>query len=459
MLRIYRTYRRAALVAALASAASACASQTRADTVLPTSLAKTEGWKSVAPVEPKALPTLGGSLPEYLAYALSNSPETRAAFESWRAARLRISRASRLPEPSISFGYYLRSVETKVGPQRYKIGISQTFPWPSKLAASEDAAAEKAAAASLMVDANVLAVKRKVARAYWDLWLIHEQHALKAEHDVILEALAGAVRGRLQTGAATLAELSQVDLGIARHHDHRGQHELAARKASARLRAAVGAVGELQAGILPIADAPLQGLPKTSEKALWAMSRRHPMVEKFSHLVASENHRVRVQKTDRYPRFKVGINLIGTGESSALVEDNGKDAVIVSAGLSVPLWGQSYSDSIAAARATSRSHAAMREAGLREAEAMLEASLADVKDAERRIVLYEKTLIPQAETVFQAVLGSYQIGRSTVAAVIIAQRDLIELRLQHAASRAQHAKAWASLEFVVAQELEVKKSQ
>ncbi len=397
---------------------------------------------------------MSGRLVEYLAFALEHSPETRAAFEEWRAARLRISRPGRMPEPNISFGYYLRSVETRVGPQRYKLALSQTFPWPTKLGAAKDAAAERANAASLMVDANVLAVRSKVAAAYWTLWLIDEEHRLMTEHDAVLEALAGAVRGRLQTGSASLADLNQVDLNIARHHDHRERHKQAALKASARLRSALGAAFATE--VLGAIDQPAEGLPGNSDQELAASLAKHPRVERFSHLAASAEHQARAQSADRYPRLKLGINLIGTGEAEMPgVAESGKDALVVSAGLSMPIWFGSYSDAVQAAEASSRSHQAMGEASRRESEAMLAATLSDLRDADRRIQLNKGTLVPQAEATFLAVLGGYQTGRSTVASVIIAQRDLIQLQLEHARARAEHAKAWALLEFVVGMELEV----
>ncbi|MBL4635107.1 MAG: TolC family protein [Kofleriaceae bacterium] len=451
MLNVFRLYKRAALFAAL-SATISCSSDTQIGSTLPKSLSGQTDWTTSKAAPTSELTAPSGTLAQYLAFALSNSPETRAAFETWRSVRLRRSSASRLPEPVISFGYYLRSVETKVGPQLYKIGVSQAFPWPGKLESAENAVAEKAKAAALMVDAKVLDVKRNVAMAYWDLWLIGEQHKLKTEHDAILEALAGAVRGRLQVGTATLADLNQIDLKIARHHDHREQHKEAAIKASAILRSVIGSS---RADVnLPATDLPPFGVPKASASQLIAMSRKHPMIQKFSHLASSEEHRAQAKRADRYPRFKVGINLIGTGEASNAVEDSGKDALVISAGLSLPLWGSSYGDAAESAIAASLSHEATLEAGIRQSEAMLESALSDVRDAQRKIELYDKTLIPQAESTFEAVLGGYQIGRSTVAAVIIAQRDLIELRLDRALARARRAKSWATLEFVVGQELD-----
>jgi hypothetical protein len=46
-------------------------------------------------------------------------------------------------------------------------------------------------------------------------------------------------------------------------------------------------------------------------------------------------------------------------------------------------------------------------------------------------------------------LGSYQSGRSTVASALLVQKELLELQLELARSRAHHARAWAVLEAVV----------
>lgn len=395
---------------------------------------------------PKDVPAFDGTLNGYLGFALEHSPGARASFERWRAATLRITEKRRLPEPSLSFGYFVRSVETRVGPQRFKIGLSQTFPWPSKLSASADAAAERARAAHSVFDAALIRVRHRVAVAYWRLWLIHEQHRLKTEHDAVLESLAEAVRGRVRTGAATLADLSQIELNIARHHDHRGEHVQLGRKASAEMLAALG-VSAANAS-LTATDAPRVGLPGISDAELLAAARAHPRIERHAHLASSERSVASAKRADGYPRIRLGLDYIDT-DSIAGMADSGKDPLIVSAGISIPLWRGNYSDAERAAQATASAHDAEREAALRDAEVAVETALANVRDSERRIGLYDGTLLPQAQTTFQAVIGSYQTGRSNIAAVILAQRDLLDLQLQHATARAEHATAWSRLELVV----------
>ena len=45
-----------------------------------------------------------------------------------------------------AFGYFVRSVETRVGPQRARISLQQAFPWPTRLTAGSDAASGRGTA-------------------------------------------------------------------------------------------------------------------------------------------------------------------------------------------------------------------------------------------------------------------------------------------------------------------------
>ena len=401
--------------------------------------------EEVSPAESD--PSLDGSLNSYLAFAVARSPELRASFERWKAATMRISRARRMPEPVIKYSYFIRSVETRVGPQNHRLSLMQSFPWPTALSAGADAASAAARAAQRRFDAEALDVKQAVADAYWRLWLLHEDHRLKNEHDLVLETLAGSVRGRVRTGDASLADLNQVELGIARHHDHHGAHREAARVAAAELLRAIGASSRGEP--LMASDTPFEGVPVDGNEVLRRAARQHPRIEAAELMASSSESQVRAQAAERAPSLLAGLDWIVTGKAPAAVEKSGQDAVIVTAGLSVPLWGRSYRDAMGAARAEGAAHLADRDAAMYAADAQLEAALAAVRDAQRRIDLYRNTLIPQAETTFQSVLGGYQSGRSTVASALLAQKDLLELQLELARSRSRHARAWAVLEAVV----------
>jgi len=395
-----------------------------------------------------AVPAFDGSLEGYVAYAMRDSPELRASFERWRAATLQISRARRLPEPTLSYAYYVRSVETRVGPQRHRVMLSQTFPWPTRLSAGADAASYAARAAERRFDALALAVRRRVADVYWRLWLVHHLHALKTEHDQVLEALEGTVRARVEVGAATLADLAQLNLDILRHHDHHGEHAEAMRGLSAELAATIGAPPGTPTPIN--GDSPAGGLPAEDEEALRQAAREHPRIEVSDLMAQASETRAEVEDADRYPSFMLDVTWIETGEAMMpTTQGSGTDPLIVGISMRLPLWWGSYSDAEGAARAEGAAFAADADAGRLAAESELEQAIAGVRDAERRIHLYADTLVPQAGVAYESVVGSYQSGRSGVAALLLAQRDLLELQLSLVRARADHARAWAALEMVV----------
>lgn len=393
-----------------------------------------------------------GSLAGYIAQTIEHSPVLQMSFHQWRAATLRISRARRLPEPTIGYSYFVRSVETRVGPQRHRFGLAQTFPWPTKLSAGGDAAASVARAAQRKFDAQLLTVTQQVTSAYWRIWLLDEQQRLMSEHDTILETLAGTIRGRVETAKASLADLNQIDLGVARHHDHHDQHKQQRLAAEGALLAVMGASPERTA--LKITDAPWAEPLRDNDESLRRAAHRHPAIEAMGLLASSSDFRAEAVAADRYPRLRLGVDYIETGEAlNAEMEDSGKDPLIVSLELSIPLWQSSYTDAVQAAHAEASSRRAARDMAIEKVNAQLSASLAALRDASRTIELYRSTLIPQAETTFHSVLGGYQTGRSTVAASLLAQRELLDLQMELATARARRANAWASLENLVGRSL------
>ena len=67
---------------------------------------------------PSRLPSITDAslLDDYLAYGALNNPELEAAFNRWKAALEAVPQARSLPDPKFNYGYFIREVETRVGP-------------------------------------------------------------------------------------------------------------------------------------------------------------------------------------------------------------------------------------------------------------------------------------------------------------------------------------------------------
>ncbi len=398
------------------------------------------------------------SLARYVAMAQKKSPELKASFERWHGSISRISRARRLPEPKLSFGYFIRPVETRVGPQRARVGVSQTFPWPTQLTAGADAASERARAQQNQFEALALEIRRRVVVAYYQLWLIREARKIHAEHLDVLHSLSSNVLARLEVGAATLADQQQVDLSAARLEDRLAGMDEDETVAEARLRAAIG---NREIGTFFTSQGPPEAqLPGEDEKALSSAVLAHPKLSAFEHLAASHEESARAEEAAGLPSFSVGADWIITGEARvANVPDSGNDAVIVGGGISIPLWRGSYSDAADAARADASAARADRRAAEDLALEELSIAYAQVRDAVRRVQLHRSTLVPQADSAYESVLGAYVTGRGTVAQTLLAQKDLLELRGDLEKARAEYAIAWARLERVAGRTVQTRASE
>ncbi len=383
-----------------------------------------------------------GTLLSYVQYALAHSPALRASFEEWRAAAQRAPQARRLPEPMITYGYFVR----RMGPERHRIGVSQSFPWPSKLTAGADAASLAARSAQQRYEAAALELTRTVAEAYWRIWLLERTRTVWENQKRILEHFSVLVRGRLEVGQATLADLGQVDLSVSRAVDDLAGIGEQRRVAGAALVAAIGAPpGSATPVVSEIPDLVVAAEP---DAVLLSSAVDHPRVRAFGLMAEAQQHRARAAGADAYPSFTLGVDYIET-DPAAMPENSGNDAVMVLAGATLPIWGGAYEAEQKEARAESAALRAHGQAARDQAAAELEKALSDVRDAARRAKLHRDTLLPQAEMVYGSGLGAYQVDRTTLASVIMAQRDLLEIQSGLDRALADHAVAWARLEEIV----------
>ena len=137
----------------------------------------------------KQLPELNeaSGLNDYLAYAALNNPQLEAAFNRWKAALEMVSQARTLPDPRFNYGYFIQEVETRVGPQEQRVGLSQMFPWFGKLKLRGEAALEGANAAQQQYEAAKLKLFDEVKQAYYELYYVGRAICVTAENVELLK--------------------------------------------------------------------------------------------------------------------------------------------------------------------------------------------------------------------------------------------------------------------------------
>ena len=393
-----------------------------------------------------------GTLDSYLSYAAAHSPVLEAHFEDWRAAVHAIARSRRWPEPQLTYGLFLRQVETRVGPQRQRFGLRQMIPWPATLQAAADAAASAALAAERRFEAEGLALESRVAEAYWGLWQVQRTRAIRVEQRALLDQLAAMIRTRIEIGKASLADAAQLDLAIARLDDSLLLLDEDRHHGAAELRAVIGAPPD-QA--IPVVDSePVIAVPAMTPAELRVSARSHPLITGHEAVAEMGEHDARRARAMGWPGLTLGLDYIDVGPATVGDQpDSGKDAVIATIGLSLPLWRGSYRSEARSAEARAAAARARQRAAVQHADSGIHHASTHVAATARRVRLYQRTLLPQSDTVYEAVIGAYQTGAAPLADALAAQRSILELRIQHVTAQADHARAWARLEAIVGREI------
>ncbi len=106
--------------------------------------------------------------------------------------------AGSLDDPKFTYSYFINEVETRVGPQRQKLGLVQSFPWFGVLENRRDAATAQAKAAEQRFKQSRLGLQFRIKKLYY------EYVYLKTAYDLAKENIQ--LIGRFEQVAACVIE-------------------------------------------------------------------------------------------------------------------------------------------------------------------------------------------------------------------------------------------------------------
>ena len=385
-------------------------------------------------------------------YALANNPEVNVARERHIGALARVPQAMALPEPKLTYRYFVNEVETRVGPQEHGIGLSQTLPWFGKRGLQGDAATETARAAQEGIASIQNTVIAEVANAYYELFYLGRSiEIIRGNRDLVLH-LERVARARYGAGAATHADVirAQVELGIIENR----LGSLKDRRAPlfARLNAL------LNRPTTEIFDLPsiliFEPVLYTDDELLAKVSLHNPDLRATSFEIEAA-HRQRERANKNYlPDITLGLDYIATGDARMPgVQDSGDDALSATIGFTLPIWRSKYDAGVKEADAILRQQQFKRDQQLNTFHAETVTALFKLRDAQRQIDLYEKTLLPKANESLVATQRAYSTGAAPFADTIDAQRMLLNFELSFARAITDHHQARIVLEKLTGQSL------
>jgi len=283
------------------------------------------------------------SLDDYLKEAAENNQGLKATFIEFETAMQRIQQVKALPDPTLSFGYFISPIETRVGPQKAKISLSQMFPWFGTLAAREDVATHSAEARYH----EFLDVKNKlyfdVKAAYYPLYEVHELIRWQQRNLDILNTYKILLTTAFSNGRGTMVDIIRVDITI-----ENTKTDIQLLKDQIKPLEVVfhKLLNRTDSSHVVITDS-LVTISIDSDYRKDSLLAHNPKLRAIDMEIQAAVAREEVAKKVGLPNFGIGIDYAIVGKRSDMtIPDNGKDAFMPLVTMSLPIFRGKYKASV-----------------------------------------------------------------------------------------------------------------
>lgn len=384
------------------------------------------------------------SLQDIITLAALRHPGMEAAFESWQAAVEKNPQVTALPDPKFSYGYFIREVETRVGPQQQRVGMSQMFPWFGKRALAGQIADHEAEAAWQVYESTKRNLFRSIKTTWSELAFLYESIRITQENIELMKHLESVAQARFRSGSdVTGVVKAQVEIG--KLEDRLLSLKDMIHPLSARLNADLNRPPNASLPTPKLNDIQISQQP--SESSMRNLLRDHPDLEALKAEVEKHQTSIQFARKNNRPDFTLGLDYIQTDSSAtAGITDNGKDPIMITGAFNIPIWNRKNKAAVREAESNTSAAQLRFKQRVNELNTELEMALFDLRDAERKLELYRDSLTPLTENALRVAEQSYQAGQSDFLELIDAQRLLLEFQLSYQRALADRAIAIADLE-------------
>ena len=148
--------------------------------------------------------------------ALERNPQVQAATWFEAAARERIPTAGALPDPTLQMTGFVRSPQTRVGPQVSGVAVNQRLPWFGTRADRAEATTVRAEMQHEAVAAKRDDVVHQVKVAYYELGYLDRAIAITGEERELLEHYESLARARYSQGVGLQQAVVKLQAQITR---------------------------------------------------------------------------------------------------------------------------------------------------------------------------------------------------------------------------------------------------
>ena len=384
-------------------------------------------------------------LNKYLKTAAENNPGLKVKFNEYMAALEVVPQVHALPDPKVAFGYFILPVETRNGPQRFKISASQMFPWFGTLKAKENSAIEVAKAKYEAFEEAKSKLYNEVRATYYNTYFNKKAISITLENLEILRTFRKLANIKYEAGLVSAVDEYRIEIEIGEL-----ENQLALLKDKQY-------VVEVMFNLLlnvdrnePVITPDIlweDDFPLTKQAAIDSISLLNHQLLSIDFQQTALQFRKEAAAAIAKPSFQIGIDyvVVGKGENNL----SGRDALLFpNIGITIPLYRNKYKSMI---QEVVYLEAAKENEKIDKTNILgilFENSWKEYMDADRRITLYISQLELAKKSV-KLLETDYATGNKNFEEILRMERKVLKFNLELEKARADKQAAISFINYLM----------
>jgi len=386
-------------------------------------------------------------LNNYLKTAAENNAGLKSEFSAYNSSLEKIPQVGSLPDLSVSFGYFISPIETRVGPQQAKISAAQMLPWFGTLNSKKDVYIEQAKMKYEEFEETKSKLFYDVKSVYFDIYFIKKGIEITKENISILQTLQQLALIKVETGKASLVDEMRVEMEINELENQLAY--LIDSKYVLEIEFHNLLNDSSDSEILMPDELWEEKIVKSKKEILDSiLIQNHSLKQIESKVNGFANEEFAAKKVGS-PSISIGFEYAFIGKSSnpAMGSESGRDAFMPMIGVSIPLYRKKYKSLAKEAVLNMEASQYEKTEKRNELTSMFEKGFRDFSDAKRRMELSKKQL-KLAEKSLRILLTAYSSDGRNFEEVLRMERKSLKYALELDKARADRNAAAAFMNYL-----------
>jgi len=387
--------------------------------------------------------------------AIRLSPKIKMLEAKRSAAYNGIDKNSNLPDPVLTLG--LVNIPTNTfsfnqDPMTQKfVGLKQTFAFPGRLGAIEDAAAVD----TLIIDQEIAdaenEIRKVVSTKYYKISYMRRAILLSEESKKLLETISEVVSTRYTVASASQQNLVKVYLEITSITEKLEELNSMEKALVAELNALLLRSDN---SVIETDDFDKIDMIEINTEELISLAKKYrPYLKGIELAEQKAKLKQNVVEKEFYPNFTLGVQY-SYRDKIAATNMSLNDLFSVVVGISLPFnYGGKVSAKVEESVSMQKFYSEQYLFALQNLQGNFGSAVSRLESFEERIILFEEGLLPQAQQNFSSALAGYQVNEVDFLNVIDAQDQLFKIETNLYKLKIDYLTQVAELEFLVGKSL------